>query len=256
MAILNECIEKMDKTLSSLKDSFGTLRAGRVSPGLLDKVIVNVYDSNMPLKHVASITVASATDLVVKPFDPSTAKDILSGLNKADLGCNPVVNGGAIRAPLPVGPIDRGTLLEMHPFGNRLALISLTGREIRAALEHGLAEPGVVGPHLLQPAGLRYAVRPEAPVGRRVLRVEVRGMRSGRVVWTPIEPEARYRVATLEYLARGGDGFPSFARAPRLPCPPCSKARDVEVFEAHIRAHDPVPMPERGRIEGMPPANF
>ena len=96
MAILNECIEKMDKTLSSLKDSFGTLRAGRVSPGLLDKVIVNVYDSNMPLKHVASITVASATDLVVKPFDPSTAKDILSGLNKADLGCNPVVNGGVI----------------------------------------------------------------------------------------------------------------------------------------------------------------
>ena len=198
-------------------------------------------------------------------LDPCRAGECLSGLLAADaflefarpFGAEiALVNGGAIRAPLPVGPIDRGTLLEMHPFGNRLALISLTGREIRAALEHGLAEPGVVGPHLLQPAGLRYAVRPEAPVGRRVLRVEVRGMRSGRVVWTPIEPEARYRVATLEYLARGGDGFPGFARAPRLPCPPCSKARDVEVFEAHIRAHDPVPMPERGRIEGMPPANF
>ena len=107
MAILNECIEKMDKTLSSLKDSFGTLRAGRVSPGLLDKVIVNVYDSNMPLKHVASITVASATDLVVKPFDPSTAKDILSGLNKADLVCNPVVNGGAIMLKFPAPSEDR-----------------------------------------------------------------------------------------------------------------------------------------------------
>ena len=107
MAILNECIEKMDKTLSSLKDSFGTLRAGRVSPGLLDKVIVNVYDSNMPLKHVASITVASATDLVVKPFDPPTAKDILSGLNKADLGCNPVVNGGAIMLKFPAPSEDR-----------------------------------------------------------------------------------------------------------------------------------------------------
>ncbi len=107
MAILNECIEKMDKTLSSLKDSFGTLRAGRVSPALLDKVMVHVYDSNMPLKHVASITVSSATDLVVKPFDPSTSKDILGGLNKADLGCNPVVNGGAIVLKFPAPSEDR-----------------------------------------------------------------------------------------------------------------------------------------------------
>ena len=107
MAILNECFEKMEKTLASLRDSFGTLRAGRVSPALLDKVMVHVYDSNMPLKHVASITVSSATDLIVKPFDPSTSKDILGGINKADLGCNPVVNGGAIVLKFPAPSEDR-----------------------------------------------------------------------------------------------------------------------------------------------------
>lgn len=195
-------------------------------------------------------------------LDPCRAGECLSGMLSADaflefarpFGAEiALVNGGAIRAPLPVGPVDRGMLLEMHPFGNRLALISLTGREIRAALEHGLAEPGLIGPHLLQPAGLRYAVNPEAPVGRRVLRVEVRREEGGRVVWKPIDLDACYSVATLEYLARGGDGFPCFARAPRLVCPPCGKTREVEAFEAHLRAHDPIPMPERGRIIGMPP---
>lgn len=107
MDVLNECVEKMDKTIQSLKDSFSTLRAGRVSPGLLDKVMVNVYDSNMPLKHVASITVSSATDLSVKPFDPSTTKDIIGGINKADLGCNPVVNGGVIMLKFPAPSEDR-----------------------------------------------------------------------------------------------------------------------------------------------------
>ena len=104
---LTECIEKMDKTIESLKASLSTLRAGRVTPGLLDKVMVNCYGENMPLKHVASIGVVAATDLQVKPFDPSTVKDVLGGINHADLGCNTVVNGGAIILKFPAPSEDR-----------------------------------------------------------------------------------------------------------------------------------------------------
>jgi ribosome recycling factor len=84
-----------------------TLRAGRVSPSLLDKVFVMAYGESTPLKHVASVGVLSPTDLQVRPFDPSTQKDIISGINKAELGCNPVVNGGAIILKFPAASEDR-----------------------------------------------------------------------------------------------------------------------------------------------------
>ncbi len=107
MDYLTECNGKMDKSIESLKDSLGTLRAGRVSPALLNRVMVNCYDSNMPLKHVASVVVLTATDLQVKPFDPSTVKEIIGGINKADLGCNVVVNGGTIILKFPAPSEDR-----------------------------------------------------------------------------------------------------------------------------------------------------
>lgn len=102
-----ECTEKMDKTISALKDSLATIRAGRVSPSLLDKVYVTCYGESMPLKHVATISATSPTDLSIKPFDPSTQRDIISGINKADLGCNPVVNAGAIMLKFPAPSEDR-----------------------------------------------------------------------------------------------------------------------------------------------------
>ena len=93
MDYLDECNEKMNKSLEALKESLGTLRAGRVSAGLLDKVTANVYGSVSPIKYSANVSVLSPTDLSVKPYDPGTLKDILSGINKADLGCTVTQNG-------------------------------------------------------------------------------------------------------------------------------------------------------------------
>lgn len=103
MDILQECTEKMDKCLESLKESLGTLRAGRVTAQLLDKVYVKCYGENMPLKTVGSISSLSPTDLQIKVFDPSTTKDIIGALNKADLGCTVTQNGANVilRFPLP-----------------------------------------------------------------------------------------------------------------------------------------------------------
>ncbi len=107
MELLEECKDKMSKTIASLKDSFATLRAGRVSPQLLDRVNVVCYGESMPLRNVASISVISPTDLQVRPFDPSTLKDIMGGINKADLGCNPTTNSGAIILKFPAPSEDR-----------------------------------------------------------------------------------------------------------------------------------------------------
>lgn len=107
MATLEEFVEKMDKSIASLKESFGTLRAGKVTPQLLDKVTVTAYGEKCLLKSVAQVSALSATDLQVKTFDPSIIKDLVSGLNKADLGCTVTQNGNAIVLKFPAPSEDR-----------------------------------------------------------------------------------------------------------------------------------------------------
>lgn len=107
MATLEEFVEKMDKSTTSLKESLGTLRAGKVTAQLLDKVTVVAYGEKCLLKSVAQISALSATDLSVKTFDPSIIKDLVSGLNKADLGCTVTQNGNAIILKFPAPSEDR-----------------------------------------------------------------------------------------------------------------------------------------------------
>lgn len=112
MAWLEEANEKMDKCVESLKESLGTLRAGRVTAQLLDKVFVKAYGENMVLKSLGSISSVSATDLQVKVFDPSVIKDVLAGLNKADLGCTIAQNGNSVMLKFPAPSEDRRKDLE------------------------------------------------------------------------------------------------------------------------------------------------
>ena len=107
VAQATEFVEKMDKSTASLKESLGTLRAGKVTAQLLDKVTVVAYGEKCLLKSVAQISALSATDLSVKTFDPSIIKDLVSGLNKADLGCTVTQNGNAIILKFPAPSEDR-----------------------------------------------------------------------------------------------------------------------------------------------------
>jgi len=107
MSLLDECKDKMDKSIEALHESLATLHAGRVTAQLLDKIYVKCYGENMILKSVAGISSLSPTDLAVRPYDPSTNKDILNGLNKADLGCTVTQNGGQIVLKFPTPSEDR-----------------------------------------------------------------------------------------------------------------------------------------------------
>lgn len=116
-----------------------------------------------------------------------------------------LLNSGAIRGNrvIPPGPITKRDVRELLPFTNTVVLLEVTGEALRAALERSVDElPRPTG-HFLQTAGLAFAVDPAAPPGRRVGAVTVGG--------GPLDPEGRYRVATLDYLARGQDGYPMLA---------------------------------------------
>lgn len=99
--VILECKQKMDKTLENFRASLSTIRAGIISPTVLDKIVVEAYGDKMPLKQLASIQSTSATSLVVRPFDPSTTKNVVAAISKSELGINPNVNGNEIRLNFP-----------------------------------------------------------------------------------------------------------------------------------------------------------
>jgi ribosome recycling factor len=101
--VLFEAEEQMDKAVEHLRSEFKGIRTGRASPGLVDGLRVEIpsYGSTMTLKELASIGVAEGNVIVIKPFDPSTLKDIERGIAKSDLGINPQSDGKVVRLPVP-----------------------------------------------------------------------------------------------------------------------------------------------------------
>jgi ribosome recycling factor len=99
--ILFDAEERMDKAISVLKSSLSGIRTGRANPGLVDSLRVDVYGSTSPIKQLASIGVPEPTQIVIRPFDPSTLKDIEKAIIASDLGFNPQNDGRLIRINIP-----------------------------------------------------------------------------------------------------------------------------------------------------------
>ncbi len=93
--------EKMDKTLSVLKEDLNTVRAGRANPAILDKITVDYYGSQAPLKTLCNISVPDPRTLQIAPFDASSISNIEKAINEANLGINPSNDGKVIRLVIP-----------------------------------------------------------------------------------------------------------------------------------------------------------
>lgn len=93
--------ERMQKSVDAITREFATVRTGKASASLLDTVMVEAYGSVLPLNQVASVAAPEPRLLVVQAFDKSTIGDIVKGIQKADLGLNPAVDGQMIRIPVP-----------------------------------------------------------------------------------------------------------------------------------------------------------
>lgn len=93
----------MQKALEALKINLGKLRTGRAHPSLLEQLRVPQYGAKeVPLNHVASVTVADARTLLVTPWDKSSIPTIEKAIIQSNLGLNPVTAGNVIRVPLPM----------------------------------------------------------------------------------------------------------------------------------------------------------
>lgn len=93
--------QKMQKTISILKEELNTVRAGRANAALLDRVVVDYYGSPNPLKNVANISVPDPRTLMISPFDPKLISDIEKAINILNLGINPSNDGKVIRMVIP-----------------------------------------------------------------------------------------------------------------------------------------------------------
>ena len=99
--ILDDAKERMSKAIDSYKRDLATVRTGRASPAMLDRVMVNYYGSPTPVNQIAGISVVEGRQLVIKPYDRSSLKDIEHGIYEDDLGLTPQNDGEIIRLNVP-----------------------------------------------------------------------------------------------------------------------------------------------------------
>lgn len=99
--VINAAEDKLQKSLDALKKEYGTLRAGRAAPSLLDKVMVDYYGTPTPVNQMANVTVPEPRMLMIKPYDKGSLKDIERAIQKSDLGLTPNSDGIALRLSIP-----------------------------------------------------------------------------------------------------------------------------------------------------------
>ena len=92
---------KMNKCVEATRGDFASIRTGRATPALLDRLHVEAYGSAVPLKQVASISVPDSRTLVVQAFDKNVVGDIRKAIEKSDLGISPNIDGSTIRLVVP-----------------------------------------------------------------------------------------------------------------------------------------------------------
>jgi ribosome recycling factor len=99
--IIFDVEERMDKAVDVFKHALSGIRTGRANPGLVDSMRVEVYGAPTPLKTVAQVGAPEPTQIVIRPFDPGTIKDIEKAIRTSDLGFNPSNDGRVIRISVP-----------------------------------------------------------------------------------------------------------------------------------------------------------
>jgi ribosome recycling factor len=104
--ILLDAEERMEKAVDVFRHALTGIRTGRANPGLVDTLRVEVYGSPTPIKALASVGAPEPNQIVVRPFDPGTIKDIEKAIHAADLGLNPQSDGRLIRITIPALSTD------------------------------------------------------------------------------------------------------------------------------------------------------
>jgi ribosome recycling factor len=99
--LLRDTQDRMDKTVQVLEADLRTIRTGRASPALVERVMVEYYGTPTPLNQLAVIGAPEPQLLTIRPYDPGSLGDIERAIQKSELGLTPVNDGRIIRLPIP-----------------------------------------------------------------------------------------------------------------------------------------------------------
>jgi 5'-nucleotidase len=185
--------------------------SGRVAPDPAVEELVRAYGVRLDRELD---TVIGRTDV---PLEARTSRlrtqetnvgDLVADLLRERLGADAAfVNGGAIRTNriMPPGPLTKRDVHSLLPFTDVVLKLELSGRDLQAAVEHGLAQTDREGGGFLQVSGVRFVWDARLAAGQRIVSIAVGG--------NPLAAEAVYSVAVPSYLVRGGDGYTAFSRS-------------------------------------------
>src|SRR2546430_16593120 len=99
--LVNDAQTRMGKSVDHARTEFNTVRTGRASAALLDRIEIDYYGTKTPLKQLATINVPEPRMLTIQPFDPSSIRQIEKAIQESDLGLTPSNDGKLIRLPIP-----------------------------------------------------------------------------------------------------------------------------------------------------------
>jgi ribosome recycling factor len=140
--VVADADSRMNKTIEALRRELMTIRTGRASPSLIERVMVEAYGTQAPLQQLASINAPEARLLVVQPYDRSTLGAIDKALRRSELGFNPTNDGAVLRIAIPQLTEERRREMVklVHKYGEeaRVAMRNIRRDSIKdlADLEH------------------------------------------------------------------------------------------------------------------------
>jgi ribosome recycling factor len=105
--VINQTEDKMKKAVAALQREYASLRTGRAAPALLDRIHVDYYGAETPIKQMANISVPDARTLQIQAYDRASVQLIEKAIQKSDLGLNPSTDGNVIRLSIPPLTEDR-----------------------------------------------------------------------------------------------------------------------------------------------------
>ena len=137
--MLKDADTRMHGAIQSLTDDLATIRTGRASPALVEKLPIEYYGSPTPLMQLATISVPEPRSLMIKPFDQTSLKDIERAIQSSELGLNPNSDGKVIHLNLPPLNEERRKILVKQVHG-RLEEARIAIRTIRRDVHNELRE--------------------------------------------------------------------------------------------------------------------
>ena len=99
--LLKDATDRMNKAVEAIRREFATVRTGRASPHILDRIVVDYYGAQTPLNQLAQISATEARLLTITPYDKSSIKSIEKAILESDVGLTPSNDGNVIRLTLP-----------------------------------------------------------------------------------------------------------------------------------------------------------